>query len=83
MISKNPDCTEHRETVADDSPRGVKYPDDRTPLAFVYDGESLRAVCYDEQEVWRYKDTPLTVSLTPAGECRVDGNCCEVPREDS
>lgn len=83
MISKNPDCTEHRQTVADDSGRGEKYPDDRTALAFVYDGEALRAVCYDKREVERYREeTVFTVSLTPAGECRIEGNCREVPREE-
>jgi len=74
-------CTEHREAVGDDSPRGEKYPDDRTELAFVYDGESLRAICFDEREVERYRETALTVTLTPAGECRLEGNCRTVPRE--
>lgn len=68
-------CAEHCETVWDDSPRGEKYPDDRTILAFVYDGESLRAMLFDEREVERYRDTTFTVSLTPAGECRIEGRC--------
>ena len=68
-------CFVHRETYADDSPRGTHYPDDRTPLAAVYDGLSLRAICYDEREVERYQETPLTVTLTPAGECRIKDRC--------
>lgn len=75
-------CAEHRETVADDSPRGEKYPDDRTLLAYVYDGETLKAGLYDESEVRRYRETTLhDVVLTPAGECRIEGRCREVPRE--
>jgi hypothetical protein len=68
-------CAHHRETRGDDSPRGEVYPDDRTMLAAVYDGLSLRAVCYDEREVERYRETGLTVVLTPAGECRIEGRC--------
>jgi hypothetical protein len=69
-------CTEHRQTTRDDSPRREMHPDDRTPLANVYDGLSLRAIVFDEREVERYRDeTTLTVTLTPAGECRVDGDC--------
>lgn len=68
-------CPDHRETYADGSPRGDKYPDDRTPLALVYDGLSLRATVYDEREVERYRETRLTVRLTPAGECRIEGRC--------
>lgn len=65
------DRTEHHQTFGDDSPRGEHYPDDRTTLAYVYDGLSLRAVLYDEREVRRYREeTALTVSLTPAGEHR-------------
>lgn len=63
----------HRETYADESPRGEQYPDDRTELGYVYDGLSLRAVLYDEREVKRYREeTGLTVSLTPAGEARCE-----------
>jgi len=63
-----------RETYADDSGRGQHYPDDRTVLAHVYDGLSLRAILTDAREVERYREeTTLTVSLTPAGEVRVDG----------
>jgi len=54
-----------------------KYPDDRTPLAFVYDGLSLRAICFDESELERYRNTTLTGTLTPAGECRIEGRCKE------
>lgn len=69
-------CTEHRQTVGDDSPRGEHYPDDRTELACVYDGLSLRAVVFDEREVERYREeTAFTVTLTPAGECRIEGRC--------
>lgn len=68
-------CRHHRETIADDSPRGEYYLDDRTTLAFVYDGESLRAELYDEREVERYRQTSLTVTLTPAGQCRINGYC--------
>lgn len=69
-------CERHHESVGDDSGRGERYSDDRTKLAYVYDGESLRAVCFDEREVERYREeTILTVTLTPAGECRVDGDC--------
>ncbi len=68
-------CPIHRQQYGDDSERGVVHPDDRTPLAYIYDGESLRATVFDEREVERYRDAALTVSLTPAGECRVDGEC--------
>lgn len=68
-------CTEHREMVSDDSPRGKHYPDDRTELAHVYDGESLHAILFDEREVERYRETTLAVTLTPAGECRINGRC--------
>lgn len=69
-------CAIHRQTYRDDSPRGKAHPDDRTPLAHVYDGLSLRAVVFDVREVERYReDTALTVSLTSAGECRIDGQC--------
>jgi len=69
------ECQIHSQTQGDDSPRGDAHLDDRTPLAHVYDGLSLRAIVFDEREVERYRDTALTVSLTPAGECRVDGEC--------
>lgn len=73
-------CTDHRESVADDSPRGRHYPDDRTELAYVYDGESLRAILFDEEEVDRYREkTSYHVGLTPAGECRIDGRCRDQP----
>lgn len=68
-------CAVHRRASGDDSTRGVAHPDDRTPLAYVYDGAALRATVFDECEVERYRDTALTVSLTPAGECRVDEEC--------
>lgn len=75
-------CDRHRETVGDDSPRGDKYNDDRTVFALVYDGLSLRAQLYDEREVERYREeTHLDVSLTPAGECRIEGVCKTDPRE--
>jgi len=62
----------YRETYANDSPRGEHYPDDRTRLAYVYDGLSLKAVLFDEREVERYREeTTFFVSLTPAGEARV------------
>jgi len=78
------DCTEHKESVADDSPRGEEYLDDRTLLAYVYDGENLRASLYAESEVRRYRETTLhDVMLTPAGECRIEGRCRTVPREDN
>lgn len=69
-------CTKHHERVHDDSPRGEHYPDDRTELAYVYDGLSLRAIVFDEREVQRYREeTTFTVKLTPAGECRIEGEC--------
>ena len=62
----------HRQTYGDDSPRGEHYPDDRTQLAYVYDGLSLKAVLFDEREIKRYREeTTFFVSLTPAGEARV------------
>jgi hypothetical protein len=73
-------CTEHRQTVGDDSARGEHYNDDRTRLAYVYSGLALRAVLFDRREVKRYREeTGLTVSLTPAGECRLEGDCQEQP----
>jgi len=69
-------CTEHRQMPGDDSSRGEVHPDDRTELAHVYDGLSLRAILYDKREVERYREeTAFTVSLTPAGECRIEGRC--------
>lgn len=68
-------CSTHRQTIPDDSPRGDAYLDDRTELAYVYDGLSLRAICFDAREVGRYQETALTVRLTPAGECRIAGRC--------
>lgn len=63
----------HRQTYADDSPRGEMYLDDRTELAYVYSGLSLQAVLYDEREVARYRtETTYEVSLTPAGEKRME-----------
>lgn len=62
----------HRQTYGDDSPRGEHYPDDRTRLAYVYDGLTLKAVVFDEREVERYREeTTFLVKLTPAGEARV------------
>lgn len=60
----------HRETFHDDSPRGDKYLDDRTKLAYVYDGCSLHAILFKEEEVERYRETTREVCLTPAGEAR-------------
>jgi len=69
-------CDKHRETRHDDSPRGDKYLDDRTELALVYDGVSLRATLYAASEVARYRaETGLDVVLTAAGECRLEGEC--------
>lgn len=66
-------AVEHRETYADDSARGVHYPDDRTNLGGVYDGLSLIAMVFDEDELVRYRDkTAYDVVLTPAGEARID-----------
>lgn len=65
----------YRETYADDSPRGEVYPDDRTRLASVFDGESLKAVLYDKRECIRYRDeTTYVVVLTPAGEARFEAD---------
>jgi len=67
--------TPHRQTYGDDSPRGEHYLDDRTELAYVYDGESLQAILFKRREVRRYRDeTTYHVSLTPAGEERLGGN---------
>lgn len=63
---------EHRQTYADDSPRGEHYLDDRTELAYAYDGEELLAIAYKEKVVREWLDRAwFTVSLTPAGEERV------------
>lgn len=67
---------EHHQTYDDDSPRGEKYLDDRTRLAYVYDGVSLQAILFKEEEVRRYREeTTFTVTLTPAGgaRCPEDG----------
>ena len=62
---------EHYETYADDSPRGEKYLDDRTELAYAYDGEELLAIAYKEKVVREWLDRAwFSVSLTPAGEER-------------
>lgn len=68
-------CRTHRQSIGDDSPRGDTHLDDRTELAYVYDGLSLRAICFDEREVERYQETALTVILTPVGECQILGRC--------
>jgi len=69
------DCG-HRQTFADDSPRGEHYTDDRTTLAYVYCGTDLHATLHHEREVRRYREqTSLVVSLTPAGECRIADDC--------
>lgn len=61
----------HRQTVHDEIPRGEHYLDDRTELAYVYDGESLQAILFKEREVERYEsETNHTVVRTPAGEAR-------------
>jgi hypothetical protein len=53
--------------------RGEQHLDDRSELAYVYDGVSLRAVLYNEREIERYRTkTTLTVNLTPDGEDRLD-----------
>lgn len=63
----------HRQTYADDSPRGEMYLDDRTVLAHVYDGLSLRAMLFDEREVQRYREeTSFYVALSEAGEKRME-----------
>jgi len=65
--------TQHRETRADDSPRGDQYLDDRTELAYAYDGTTLIAIAYDDCLVTDWvADSRFDVSLTPAGEARLD-----------
>ena len=46
-----------------------QHSEDRTPLAFAYQGTDLIAVGYSEEIVKHWEDeTTYTVSRTPAGE---------------
>lgn len=76
MTDTPPACTEHTQLYCDDSLRGQHYHDDRTVLAHVYDGLSQLAILTDKGEVERYQEeTDFYVSLTPAGECQIEGKC--------
>lgn len=48
--------------------RGVDHLDDRTVLAYVFDGDSLVTKVYDERVLDAYEDESWTVDLTPRGE---------------
>lgn len=51
--------------------RGEQYHDDRTTLAYAYDGTELVAKLFKERAVRECQASSwLTVSLTPAGEDR-------------
>lgn len=59
-------------------------PDDRTELAYAYDGLSLVAILYEEQLVTDFRvNKPYTVTLTPAGEERVDGKERHTTQEEA
>lgn len=44
-------CREHRQAITDDSARGRHHSDDRTALAYVYDGPSLQAILFASLEL--------------------------------
>lgn len=66
---------ENHETVwreidrSEVSGEGIDHLDDRTPLAYAYDGLELVAILYTEEAVRECRDSSwLTVSRTPKGE---------------
>lgn len=74
-------CHVGRDTVRDvtldsgeERGRGVDHLDDRTPLAFVYDGEALVMTLYEPDVVEEMREDPgrFTVSLTIPGEHVLD-----------
>jgi len=67
------DNTSDAELQREKSPRGEFYLDDRTPLAYVYDGSSLVAILFDKHAVDKLDEDPFAeVVPTPAGREVID-----------
>jgi len=53
--------------------QGIDYTDDRTPLAYAYDGTRLEAILFDVDLVAEFRDDRRqTVVLTPEGERKLE-----------
>lgn len=62
-----------RRSAVEESGKGTDHPDDREPLAYAYDGESLAAVIYNRQAFHLCDGFgPFTVVPTPEGEARLE-----------